>query len=323
MRAMLANAFGDYGDLQMAELPKPSATKKRLLVRVTAAGATPLDHTILSGHFPLAKPPLVLGNEGAGVVEDGGDQDIPNGSRVMFTGPYGVFEQGSFAEYIAVQKAHACLIPEGVSDAAAAGMPVAYLTAYLALKDAGFAAGKSVLAPAIGGSVGNAVTQLARAMGAKHAISTTTNPAKARQAAKLGYDKVVDLSSEGLRAGVQRLSGGEGVDIVIDAIGGSILSEALGVLAEGGSLTTLGYAAGRHSTIDVTDLIWKGASIRSFLLFAKPPEAWASAWAEIIPLLADAQVTPVVARTHPLIEAPEALRHLVEDRPFGRVILTP
>ena len=62
---------------------------------MTAAGVTPLDHTILSGHFPLAKAPLVLGNEGAGVVEEGGGTDFPVGSCVMFTGPYGVFEDGA------------------------------------------------------------------------------------------------------------------------------------------------------------------------------------------------------------------------------------
>jgi hypothetical protein len=116
-------------------------------------------------------------------VEQGGGADFPIGSRVMFTGPYGVFESGAYGEWLAVRKESLCLIPEGVDDVSAAGIPVAYLTAQMALTLAGFHAGKTVLAPAIGGSVGNAVTQLARALDAKHAISSTTNRAKPRRVA--------------------------------------------------------------------------------------------------------------------------------------------
>ncbi len=152
----------------------------------------------------------------------------------------------------------------------AAGIPVAYLTAQMALTLAGFQAGKTVLAPAIGGSIGNAVTQLARALGAKHAISSITNHAKAAQAKALGFNEVIDTSFEKLGDGVRRITDGYGADIVIDGVGGEVLSEALGALALGGSLTTLGYAADRKATIDVTNLIWKRASIKSFILFAQP-----------------------------------------------------
>src|SRR5258708_12986088 len=99
---------------------------------MTAGGLTPLAHTILSGHFPPAKAPLVLGNEGAGVVEAGGGTDFPAGSRVMFTGPYGVLEDGTYSEWVAVRKESLCRIPEGVDDVSAAGIPVAHLTAPLA-----------------------------------------------------------------------------------------------------------------------------------------------------------------------------------------------
>ncbi len=127
---------------------------------------------------------------------------------------------------------------------------------------------------------------------------------------------------EKLSDGVRRITEGYGADIVIDAIGGEILSEALGTLALGGSLTTLGYAAGRKSTIDVTDLIWKRASMKSFSLFAQPAEVWSAAWGVIFPLLQSGAVKPIVAKTFPLAEAADALRYLVEGRPFGRVVLT-
>src|SRR5882672_12378602 len=235
MRAMRAEKFNGYEALKPADIPKPAASYGKVLVRVTAAGVTPLDHTILSGQFPPSKAPLVLGNEGAGVVEEAGGTDFPAGSRVMFTGPYGVFEDGAYSEWLNVRKEHLCLIPEGVDDVSAAGIPVAYLTAQVALTLAGFRAGKTVLAPAIGGSVGNAVTQLARALGAKHAMSTTTNHAKADQAKALGFNQVIDTSLEKLGDGVRRITGGYGADIVIDGIGGEVLSEALGALALNGS----------------------------------------------------------------------------------------
>jgi NADPH:quinone reductase len=322
MRAMRAKGFNGYGDLELVNLSKPQVSDGKVLVRMTAAGVTPLDHTILSGHYPKAKAPLVLGNEGAGVVEDGGGTEFPAGSRVMFTGVYGVAEDGTYSEWLVVRKQNLCLIPEGVDEVSAAGVPVAYLTAQIALDLAGFQAGKSVLAPAIGGSVGNATTQLARALGAKHAISSTTNHKKAEQAKALGFDEVVDLSAETLSGGVRRITEGYGADIVIDAIGGEILSEALSTLALGGSLTTLGYSAGRKATIDLTDLIWKRASMKSFSLFAQPQAAWEKAWNTIVPLLQSGAIKPVVAKTFPLAEAADALRHLVEDRPFGRVVLT-
>jgi len=308
--------------LELVDLPKPKVSDAKVLVRMTAAGVTPLDHTILSGQYYKAKAPLVLGNEGAGVVEEGGGTEFPAGSRVMFTGLYGVSEDGTYSEYLAVRKQHLCLIPEGIDDVSAAGIPVAYLTAQMALSLAGFQAGKTVLAPAIGGSVGNAATQLARALGAKHAISSTTNHKKADQAKALGFEEVIDLSGETLSGGVRRITDGYGADIVIDAIGGEILSEALSALAAGGTLTTLGYSAGRKATIDVTDLIWKRATMRSFALMAQPSAAWEEAWSTIVPLLQSGGVKPIVAKTFPLAEASDALRYLIEDRPFGRVVLT-
>ncbi len=233
-----------------------------------------------------------------------------------------MFESGAYSEYVAAPKELLCRIPDNVTDVVAAGIPVAYLTAYLTLKNAGFEAGKVVLAPAIGGSVGNAATQLARALGAKFAISTTTNHAKAIEAEALGYSDVIDLTVEGLVDGVNRITDSYGVDIVVDAIGGTVLSEALKVLAQGASLTTLGYAGGQETTINVTNLFWKVASIKSFLLFGETIPARDDAWSVITGLLASGKVKPLVAKTFPLEEAAEALRYLTEERPMGRVVLT-
>ncbi len=152
-------------------------------------------------------------------------------------------------------------------------------------------------------------------------ISTAGSAAKAARARKLGFEDVIDITTEGLADGVRRITAGRGVDIVIESIGGTVTGEALSSLGLGGVLITLGYSAGRKTTIDVTDLIWKGARMAGFSLFAQSPTAIATAWREIIPLIVSASAKPIVERVYPLADASEGLRHLIEDRPFGKVVL--
>jgi NADPH:quinone reductase len=263
----------------------------------------------------------VLGNEGAGVIEDAGDSGLAVGSRVMFTGPYGVRENGAWQEWLLARPEDLALVPDAIDDVVAASLPVACLAAQITLTLAGFKPGKTVLAPAIGGSVGNATYQLARAQGAGKVISTAGSAAKAARARELGFEDVIDLTKEGLTDGVRRITAGSGVDIVIESIGGAVTSEALSSLGLGGVLIMLGYSGGRKTTIDVTDLIWKGARMAGFSLFAQSPAAIATAWRDVIPLIVGGSVKPIVERVYPLGEAGEALRHLIEDRPFGKVVL--
>ena len=321
MRAIEAETFSGYGGLRQIELRKPQTAKDKVLVRVAAAGVTPLDHTILSGGHPRAKAPLVLGNEGAGVIEDAGESGLAVGSRVMFTGPYGVGENGAWEEWLLARPEHLALVPDAIDDVVAASLPVAYLTAQITLTLAGFEPGMTVVAPGIGGSVGNATYQLARAQGAGKVISTAGSVAKAARARELGFADVIDLATEGLADGVRRITAGKGADIAIESIGGTVTSETLSSLSLGGVLITLGYSAGRKTTIDVTDLIWKRARMAGFSLFAQSPTAIATAWRDIITLIVGGSVKPIVERVYPLGAAGEALRHLIEDRPFGKVVL--
>src|ERR1700730_17445028 len=123
--------------------------------------------------------------------------------------------------------------------------PVAYLTAQITLTLAGFRPGMTVLAPGIGGSVGNATYQIAQAQGAGKVISTAGSAAEAARARELGFEDVIDLTGGGLAEGVRRITAGAGVDIVIESIGGSLTGEALSSIGLGGVLITLGYSAGR------------------------------------------------------------------------------
>ncbi len=111
-------------------------------------------------------------------------------------------------------------------------------------------------------------------------------------------------------------------NIVVDGIGGEVFSEALEALALGGSLTTLGYSASRKTIIDVTDLVVPQASIRSLNMFHQRRATVTDAWNAIVSLLQSGAIKPIVAKTFPLVDAAEALRYLVEGRPFGRVVLT-
>jgi len=325
MKAIQAATSGDYEALHFVDIPNPQGQAGQALVQVTSAGVTPLDHFVLAGSLPSAKkPPLVLGNEGAGVVVEDPTGRFSAGERVLFfAGPGGVTRDGTFAEMTSVPSGNLAALPGEIPDELASGLPVAFLTAFLALRQAGFRQGQSVLAPGVGGSVGNATLKVARARGASQLVSTAGSSAKVSAAAAdsglQGVD-IVNLEQETLADGLARLAPG-GVDVVIDALGGPLTGQAVGGLSRGGRVVVLGYAAGTETTLSITDLVWKLPHISGFSLFAASAEEQAEAYAVVLPLIASAEIAPAHDRSFPLEQAPEALRHLIEDRPFGKVTL--
>jgi NADPH:quinone reductase-like Zn-dependent oxidoreductase len=325
MKAMQAVKNGDYGAMRLVDIPDPEAQAGQALVQVTSAGVTPLDHSVLTGLLPSAKkPPLVLGNEGAGLVVKDPSGRFSSGERVLFfAGPGGVTQDGTFAEMTSVPTGNLAALPDEIPDYVACGLPVAYLTAFLALRQAGFRRGQSVLAPGVGGSVGNATLKVARALGASQLLSTAGSEEKASVATAdrglRGVD-IVNLERETLANGLARLIPA-GVDVVIDALGGPLTGQAVGGLARGGTVVVLGYAAGTETTMRVTDVVWKLAHISGFSLFIASPEEQAEAYAALLPLIASGEIMPAFDRSYLLEDAPEALRHLIEDRPFGKVTL--
>jgi NADPH:quinone reductase-like Zn-dependent oxidoreductase len=326
MRAIQAAERGGYDALRPVHISQPQRQAGHALVRVTSAGVTPLDHTVLAGLHPRAKKsPLVPGNEGAGVVMEDPSERFSAGERVLFfAGPGGVTQDGTFAEITSVPSGNLAALPSEIPDDIAGGLPVAYLSAFLALRQAGFLEGQSVLAPGVGGSVGNATLKVARAFGASQLVSTAGSSAKESAAAADGGLRQVDivnLERENLADGLARLAP-SGVDVVIDALGGQLTGQAVGGLARGGRSVVMGYAAGTETTMHVTDLVWKLAHVSGFSLFAASAEEQAEAYAAVLPLIASGEITPAHDRSFPLEQAPEALRHLVEDRPFGKVTLT-
>jgi NADPH2:quinone reductase len=326
MRAIQAAERGGYEALRPVDIPQPQRQAGHALVRVTSAGVTPLDRTVLAGLHPRAKKsPLVPGNEGAGVVMEDPSGRFSAGERVLFfAGAGGVTQDGTFAEITSVPSGNLAALPSEIPDDIAGGLPVAYLSAFLALRQAGFREGQSVVAPGVGGSVGNATLKVARAFGASQLVSTAGSSAKESAAAADGglrQVEIVNLQRESLADGLARLAPG-GVDVAIDALGGLLTGQAVGGLARGGRSVVMGYAAGTETTMRVTDLVWKLANISGFSLFAASAEEQAEAYAAVLPLIASGQITPAHDRSFPLEQAPEALRHLVEDRPYGKVTLT-
>jgi NADPH2:quinone reductase len=326
MKAMQAASNGDYETLQLVDLPDPKAQADQAVVRLTSAGVTPLDHFVLTGALPSAKrPPPVLGNEGAGVVVEDPSGRFAVGERVLFfAGPGGVTQNGTFAETTAVPSGNLAALPDEIPDQIAGGLPVAYLTAFLALRQAGFREGQSVLALGVGGSVGNATLKIAGALGASQLVSTAGSKAKASTAATdeglRGVD-IINLEHETLTDGLARLAP-DGVDVVIDALGGPLTGQAIGGIARGGHVVVLGYAAGTETTVRVTDLVWKLPQISGFSLFVASAEEQAEAYGAFLPLIASGDIVPAFDRSFALEDAPEALRHLIEDRPFGKVTLS-
>jgi NADPH2:quinone reductase len=228
---------------------------------------------------------------------------------------------GSWAEYIAADAVDLARIPDSVSDGAAAQAVVAYPTAYGALREAGFSAGRTVLVTGIGGSVGNAAYQLARALGAKRVITTAGSTTKANTAEAAGFDNIIDLSREAMFEGVMRLNGGEGVDIVIDAVGGQVIAQTVKCVTRYGVIIALGFAAGRTSTVTLADFILNRARLQGFGVYTSTPEEWQEAWGMFGRLADEGRITPLFDRSFPFEQAPEALRYIIEARPFGAVAL--
>jgi NADPH:quinone reductase-like Zn-dependent oxidoreductase len=328
MKAIQYLAYGGYEQNRLVELAPPRPAEGEALVRMRTVGVNPLDDTLRSGRIFLATPenlPRVGGQTGVGIVVESTVKDFEPGERVLVTGRgFGLLVDGTWREFVSAPAAGLTHVPDHVDDehAAAYLAGAGYITGYLVLTEfAAFKPGQSVLAPGIGGAVGMEGVQIARRLGASVAISTATTTARAKQARAAGYEDVVDLSRESLRDGVMRMTGGKGVDVVIDGVGGTLTGEALGCLAVGGTYAVVGYAAGRQAEINLTDIIWKAAKLRGFTLRAFSPETLAAAQKTLLGYLSEGSIEPTFARVFPLSEAAEAVRHLIEGRPFGRVLM--
>ena len=275
MKAIQAAERGGYEALRLVDVPEPQPRAGQALVRVTSAGVTPLDRTVLAGLHPSArKLPLVPGNEGAGIVMNDPSGRFLAGERVLFfAGPGGVTQDGTFAAITSVPSGNLASLPGEIADEIAAGLPVAYLSAFLALRQAGSARGNPFSRPA---SAEASVMQPSRWPERSRPPSWCPRlEARRRNPPPLPTTPcevdIINLQRESLADGLARLAPG-GVDIVIDALGGPLTGQAIAGLARGGRAVVMGYAAGTETTMRVTDLVWKLAHVSGFSLFAASAE---------------------------------------------------
>lgn len=318
---------GDYDVLKIVDRPIPELKEGQLLVKVKFAAVNSVDNTVRIGMINPKRTPTILGNEGMGTIIKG-NSDFPEGSSVIIscftTGGQirGIYVDGVWAEYIAAYPHELIAISEHISAEKAASFPVSFFSAQACLNKADFQPGKTVLSLAVGGGVGNAGYQLASILGASQVITTAGSTSKAALARTMGFDNVIDLSLENIDDGVRRLTAGKGVDIVIDSIGGSLTGDAIHALARNGVLVAIGYAAGTSFTANITDFVWKGIQMRGQSL-----NGWfdnhqqKEIWDQILPLLESGQLNPLVAKIFKAEEIAEAQRYLMEERPFGKVLI--
>jgi NADPH:quinone reductase-like Zn-dependent oxidoreductase len=311
-------------DLRVEYVAEPRPGAGEVLVQVTAAGVTPRDHTVATGGVSTAGP-ITLGNEGAGVVVVDPAGHWAAGTRVMFfAGPGGVTADGTMAEFAVVPEENLAAIPVNVADEVAAAVPIAYLTAMLALRLGRFSPEKRVFAPAIGGSVGNATVQLARALGASAVAGSAGSTAKAEavRAAPWSYGiEVVDLERDHLSGALGDGFTG-GIDVAVDGVGGPLTAQIAGALATGGRIVLVGRSGGDVAHLPIVDVVRRRACLHGFSLAAATPAQSRRAWSAITDLLVRGRIHPVIDSIYPLDAVSEALRHLVEDRPIGKVVIT-
>jgi NADPH:quinone reductase len=303
-------------DLRVEWIEDPTPGAGEVLVQVTAAGVTPWDHTAATTG---GRGPLTLGAEGAGVVVTDPAGRWTPGTRVMFfTGG-----AGTMAEFAVVPEPNLTEIPVNVADEVAATVPVAYLTAVLALRLGRFGPGQRVFAPAVGGGVGNATVQLARALGAGAVAGGTGSTAKAEAVRAAPWARgidVVDLERDRLPDG---LGDGfaPGIDVAVDGVGGGVTGQITEALATGGRIVLVGAAGGATARVPVADVVRRRASLHGFSLPDVTAAQSRRAWTTVTGLLSSGRVQPVIDSIYPVEAAAEALRHLVEDRPIGKVVI--
>jgi NADPH:quinone reductase-like Zn-dependent oxidoreductase len=332
MKAVVITQHGAPEVLKVEDRPDPVPAAGEVLVDVKAAGVNFADLMARVGLYPDApKPPCVVGYEVAGDVLAVGDgvDDPAVGDRVMAGTRF-----GGYAELVTATTKDVARLPEGTSYEQGAAVPVNYLTAYLGLVRFGsLLPGERVLIHAAAGGVGIAATQIAKQRGAE--VYGTASPAKHDAIRGFGVDHALDYTRAGWHKGV------DGVDLVMDAIGGKSFRTSYDLLRPGGRLVCFGAASVMSG--EKRNLVAAArAAVRMprFNLIKQMSESKAviglnaltlwdhlgsleSFMGEIEALMADGTIAPVVAEAFPFERAPDAHRFIGERRNVGKVVLTP
>jgi NADPH2:quinone reductase len=323
MRAVVITEFGDPEVLQVQEVARPLPGPGQILVKVASSGVNRADLIQRMGRYPAPKgyPQDIPGLEYAGMVEGVGD-DVELwevGDRVM-----GIVAGGGYAEYLVIHERKVVRAPAGISIQDAGAIPEVFMTAFDALfRQMELSEGETVLIHAVGSGVGTAAVQLTQSAGVR-AIGTSRTRSKVDRALELGLDVGI-LGDDSWPEKVMAATGGKGVDVILDLVGGSYLEGNLTVLGQQGRHIVVGVPSGARGQIDLRMLMGKRGMIKGTVLRARPLEEKIALAREfehrVCPHFAARNMVPVVDRTFAPEKAPEAHHYLAENKNFGKVLL--
>ncbi|WP_405577306.1 zinc-binding alcohol dehydrogenase family protein [Streptomyces sp. NBC_01190] len=308
-RAWRLVKFGDPREaVELQEMTWEEPAAGQLLIRVRTAGAGLPDAMMAAGHFPLlGQPPFGLGEEAAGEVVA-----VPPGSRFavgdQVTGITGFLEGwGGYADYTYLREGSTIRIPAGMTDEEAGGFPIGFRTAYAALVErAPLQAGQTLLVLGAAGSSGATATQLGKALGAK-VIAVAGSQEKLEFAARHGADEVVNYRTDDLAARIADLTGGQGVDLIFDPVGGETAATALKGIARGGRIALAGLASGAPVALDSMDMLLRNYTAVGVLATPLAPDAEAAAWDHLAGLAEKGAIAVPLGRVHAFDEVPRMI----------------
>ncbi len=321
MKAIRIHETGGPEVMHLEDLEIPAPEQGQVLIKVAAAGVNYADLAQRRGaYLTRTRTPMTLGFEVAGTIEAPGPDTSapPVGTRVI------AFVEGGYAEYAIAGASTIVPIPDTLDFTRAAAFAVQGLTAYQTLRESGrLQPGESVLVQAAAGGVGTLAVQLARLMGAGRVIGTASNEQKLDLVRRLGADAAINYTQDDWVEQVKKATGGRGVDIVLEVVGGDVAGQALQCLAPFGRLVVIGAASGERAQFSAIQLMYKNLSVVGYWLTAwmSRPDRIAAATLELMQFLATGNLQIIVGQTFPLADAAEAHRAIAERRTTGKVVL--
>ena len=322
MKAIQISRTGGPEVMELADLPVPQAKSNEAVVKIKAAGVNFIDVYNREGRYK-APLPLVLGQEGAGVVTavGSGVHDLAVGDPVAYSSVL-----GSYAEYAAVPADRLVKIPAGVGERDAAAAMLQGMTAHYLLHDTyPLKKGETALIHAAAGGVGLLLVQMAHNLGAR-VIATVSTEAKAALARAAGADHVILYTQSDFEAETKRLTGGKGVDVVYDSVGKTTFDKGLNLLRPRGMMVLFGGSSGAVAPFDPLVLTQKGSlfltrpSLGNYIASSQELQQRAGA---VFAMIRDGKLKLRIEHVYPLAEAQQAHRDLESRKTTGKLLLLP
>ncbi len=324
MKAVLCKSLDGADALVLEEIERPRPGPGEVLVAVRAAALNFMDTLVTRGRYQY-KPELPFSPSGeiCGVVEETGPgaERFARGQRVM-----GYIGWGGAREYAVVPEARLVEVPDAVSDEHAAGIAITYGTALHGLRDrAGLAPGETVAVLGASGGAGLAAVEVANVMGAR-VIAVASSPEKLAVCREHGAHETLDYTKDDLREGLKRLTGGRGVDVVYDCVGGPHAEPAVRACAWNGRFLVVGFASGEIPSLPLNLLLLKGCGALGVFWGRSvdaDPEGYRANMRQLLGWVAEGRLSPRLHDVLPLGSAREALGVISGRSAVGKIILKP